>query len=491
MVSPGFAGTGRRADLRRRGSADGEPELSISFDEPDAEDRRCNERTPTSEPSATTVSSRRPRLFGTDGIRGAFGRAPLDEPTVRIPGGGVGRRALRERRRAAGSPRRRHPRLDAGALPLAGRGAQAPAAPPSLPRRVPTPCVAALDARALGATLRRSSVSASHNPHPDNGIKLIDGEASSGPPPPRSSSRVGSKPAGAPERYRRRRWTRGRKDADAVEGLPSGRLGVEPGRSEPRSPWPASRLPSTPATEPPPLSPGASSRAGGAGLVIHCRSRRPQHQRRLRLDHTLQELIADLVRETGSDLGFAFDGDADRAILADETGGGARRRRHALPVGYGTCDAHGASAPRRAAWSPPRCPTSASRWRCARGRSRWCAATSATAWWSRPCGAKDIELGGEQSGHIVNLSLSTTGDGLLTALAGRGPEAARRAPAVGDAGAASSASRSCSRTSKSATSRTRRPAAVVEASREVERRLGSDGPAGATLLGHRAPGAES
>ena len=27
-----------------------------------------------------------------------------------------------------------------------------------------------------------------------------------------------------------------------------------------------------------------------------------------------------------------------------------------------------------------------------------------------------IELGGEQSGHIVNLSLSTTGDGLLTAL---------------------------------------------------------------------------
>ena len=27
-----------------------------------------------------------------------------------------------------------------------------------------------------------------------------------------------------------------------------------------------------------------------------------------------------------------------------------------------------------------------------------------------------IELGGEQSGHVVNLPLSTTGDGLLTAL---------------------------------------------------------------------------
>ena len=48
---------------------------------------------------------------------------------------------------------------------------------------------------------------------------------------------------------------------------------------------------------------------------------RPEHQRRRRLDPSRQ-LLAARVRETGADLGIAFDGDGDRVLFVDGAGHG-------------------------------------------------------------------------------------------------------------------------------------------------------------------------
>jgi phosphoglucosamine mutase len=125
-----------------------------------------------------------------------------------------------------------------------------------------------------------------------------------------------------------------------------------------------------------------------------------------------EHLAAEVVRQ-GLDLGIAFDGDADRAILVDERGavrdGDAILylwARHLLSTGE---------------LSPPKIvATSMSNL----GLERALAEIGIEV---VRCGVGDrvvvetmqgqgIILGGEQSGHVVDLELSTTGDGLLTGL---------------------------------------------------------------------------
>src|SRR5215210_1636772 len=115
-----------------------------------------------------------PRLFGTDGIRGHFGEFPLDRPTVTALAVEL---AATLQERANGSPpevvlggdtRESTPEicgwlaqgLDAGGVRVRYAGV------------IPTPGVAWL-AKPLGAAAG-VVVSASHNPWPDNGIKLLD-----------------------------------------------------------------------------------------------------------------------------------------------------------------------------------------------------------------------------------------------------------------------------------------------------------------------------
>ncbi len=114
------------------------------------------------------------RLFGTDGIRAAFGTPPLDEKTVRrladALAGEIPRRNGSARVVLGGDTRDSTPilcrwlgevlvsrRLDVTYLGV-----------------IPTPGVAAVT-RSMGAACG-IAVSASHNAHPDNGIKLIDGD---------------------------------------------------------------------------------------------------------------------------------------------------------------------------------------------------------------------------------------------------------------------------------------------------------------------------
>ena len=125
------------------------------------------------------------------------------------------------------------------------------------------------------------------------------------------------------------------------------------------------------------------------------------------------ETCAKIVAETGADIGIALDGDADRLILADETGRivdgddamamlaidlhrrGLLRRNTLVTTVMSNLGLHQALH--------------------ARG-----IATVQTAVGDRyvveTMRAEGYSLGGEQSGHIVMLDHATTGDGLLAAL---------------------------------------------------------------------------
>ncbi|HTQ79211.1 MAG TPA: phosphoglucosamine mutase, partial [Thermoanaerobaculia bacterium] len=113
-----------------------------------------------------------PRLFGTDGMRGAFGAPPLDRETVTALATALAA-ALRARTSSprvvlGGDTRESTPEICrwlAAGLAEGGVGV-------AYAGVVPTPGIAHL-VRSTGAS-SGIAVSASHNPYPDNGVKLLD-----------------------------------------------------------------------------------------------------------------------------------------------------------------------------------------------------------------------------------------------------------------------------------------------------------------------------
>ena len=350
------------------------------------------------------------RLFGTDGIRGHFGEPPLDRPTVTALAVQLAA-TLRERGNGAppkvvlgGDTRESSPKicrwlaagLTAGGIDVRYAGV------------IPTPGVAYL-ARETGAAAG-VVVSASHNPYPDNGIKLIDPQGTkwSDEDELALELRLQGYLAGGP--------------AD-VPDLPEDRPAVDPGLRELYLRHLAATLP-----EGRPLDGlkvvldtgnGAAStyagdlfeRLGARVILLHaapdgrnvnegCGSTAPAG------------MAARVVAE-GADLGAAFDGDADRCILADETG--AVRDGDAILYLWATC------LHRSGRLNPPKIvATSMSNL----GLER---ALAAEGIGIVRCNVGDryvveamrregILLGGEQSGHIVQSHLASTGDGLLTAI---------------------------------------------------------------------------
>jgi phosphoglucosamine mutase len=343
-----------------------------------------------------------PRLFGTDGIRGHFGEFPLDRPTVTALAVEL---AATLQERANGSPpevvlggdtRESTPEicgwlaqgLDAGGVRVRYAGV------------IPTPGVAWL-AKPLGAAAG-VVVSASHNPWPDNGIKLLDPS--------------GSKWSDEAEHALERRlisWT-------AMEPAPFGLVTEEPLRKR--------YLDHLASTIEEPLDGlkivldtgnGAASvyageifeRLGARVTLLHaepdgrnvnegCGSTAPG------------EMAARVVAE-GAHLGAAFDGDADRCILADERGevrdGDAILYLWALALRD------------RGLLDPPKIvATTMSNLGLERALDREGIGIVRCAVGDRyvveAMKKEGILLGGEQSGHIVERRLASTGDGLLTAL---------------------------------------------------------------------------
>jgi phosphoglucosamine mutase len=347
------------------------------------------------------------RLFGTDGIRGRFGERPLDRATVTALAVHLAA-TLRERGNGAaprvvlgGDTRESTPEicgwlaagLTAGGIDLRYAGV------------IPTPGVAHLVQRTGAAA--GVVVSASHNPYPDNGIKLID---------PR-----GFKWSDEDELMLERRLLADRERS--VPDLAEGRPEVEPDLRELYLRYLAATAGGDGALE----GLRVVLDAGNGAASTYARELFERLGARVTLLHaqpngrnvnegcgsTAPEEMAARVAAEGADLGAAFDGDADRCILADERG--TVRDGDAILFLWATC------LHRSGRLHPPRIvATSMSNL----GLERALATEGISV---GRCNVGDryvveamqkegILLGGEQSGHIVQSELSSTGDGLLTAV---------------------------------------------------------------------------
>jgi phosphoglucosamine mutase len=255
------------------------------------------------------------RLFGTDGVRGVAGTAPLDRSTVRrlgaalvraLPHGANAAPHLLVGRDTRESGRWIEEELAHGA---AGEGADVTSLGVA-----PTPAVAYLT-RAYTEYDAGVVISASHNPYQDNGIKVFSGK--------------GEKFTEAVERHVEaivadRSWEALPGDpgpvrrADLVGAYLEHLLAVFPeSPSEPsvRGFRIALDCANGATTT---IAPALCTRLGldpivigntpdGRNINLHCGSTHP-------------EALAALVVERGCQMGVAFDGDGDRAIFVDHRG---------------------------------------------------------------------------------------------------------------------------------------------------------------------------
>lgn len=348
--------------------------------------------------------SPKPSLFGTDGIRAVFGQRPLDESTVRRIARALAKTLLADsetpRVVIGGDTRASTPLLESW---LAGELLAAGTEVTNL-GTVPTPAVADRT-RSFGADCG-IAISASHNPYTDNGIKLIDGQGF--------------------------KWSPG------AELAFESRLAEEPDNSRP-APEPdlpvdsaavqgyLDHLLSDAGTSPPldgtvvalDAGNGAASRFARPlfehlGARVHLVSAEPDGQNiNAGCGSTYPQVLSDLVRATGSDLGFSFDGDADRVILADERG--EVRDGDAILYLWARSLARRDQLPHRrlVATSMSNLGLEAALLEEEIGVERCDVGDREVVTTMRRHG---LVLGGEQSGHVIHLGLATTGDGLLTAL---------------------------------------------------------------------------
>jgi|CXWL01.1.fsa_nt_gi phosphoglucosamine mutase len=348
------------------------------------------------------------RLFGTDGIRAPFGTPPLVAPTVQRLGRLLAAELAVDRakpRVVLGGDTRASTSTLCGwlAAGLAAGGASVAHA-----GVVPTPAVALLT-RDLGAAAG-IAVSASHNLPPDNGIKLVGSDGFKWPVA-REAALEGRLLA----------------DGDPVDGA-----GDRPASALPavdvalaarylaalRAALPAGR----------PLAGmrialdcanGAAaayaadlfSALGAETLVSH--DRPDGHNINRDCGSTHPGAVAAQARAAGADLGVAFDGDADRAILVDERGEVADGDALLYVWASALHDLDALPGNRIVATSMSNLGLEVALARRGVGIVRCDVGDRVVVETMRGQG---IRLGGEQSGHLVDLALATTGDGMLTAL---------------------------------------------------------------------------
>ncbi len=345
-----------------------------------------------------------PRLFGTDGIRARFGDAPLDRETVTQLGEHLGAQlrgsASDPQVVIGGDTRSSTPTLTSwlvGGLTRTGVRCVDIGI-------VPTPAVAFLARQHEAVT--GIAISASHNPYQDNGIKLLssDGFKWSREREIELEDRMITGPAtlvSTPAEHHTEKDEAADSYIDYLVDLAGGRLALQ-----------GLEIAIDAANG---AASGFLDRVfGRLGAEIHTLHDQPDGSNINRgCGSTHPEIVAAWTREKGADLGISFDGDADRALLADERGQvrdgdailylwatellskGQLEPRHIVATSMSNLGLERALADHGIGIE-----------RCDVG-DRAVVETMLE---------NGLDLGGEQSGHIVHLPSTTTGDGLLTAL---------------------------------------------------------------------------
>jgi len=252
------------------------------------------------------------QFFGTDGIRGRAGEAPLDAATVQTIGRAIVRalgipapRVLIGRdTRESGPAIEQH--LAAG---LAAEGAH-----PESAGIIPTPAIAHLARERSGA--RRKGyhlgvvISASHNPYQDNGIKVFGGagrkfstdlEDKTEAIIAELSGQPMHEARGVEQRELARPYLAHLKRSFGATSLKGLHLAIDCANG-------ATSF----------LAPRLFEELGARVTAIHHQPDGRNINEGCGATHA--ETVAKKVKEVGADLGLAFDGDGDRCILADSTG---------------------------------------------------------------------------------------------------------------------------------------------------------------------------
>ncbi len=249
------------------------------------------------------------KLFGTDGLRGKADEFPLDPASVRLLGRELGRRLTGSRAARVvlgGDTRESTPAIVAdlaAGLREAGCGVASAGV-------ITTPGVAELVLE-IGAAAG-VAVSASHNPYEDNGIKIFGPDGRKWPDTEEEyleKKLVDGMGAGAPE------------PTPAPPDPDPGLIATYVSRLKAGAPADLEGLPvlldagNGAAFQ---IGPRAFHRAGARVTAIHDAPDGRNINRGCGALHP--ETMAAMTRDEGAELGVAFDGDADRAIFADETG---------------------------------------------------------------------------------------------------------------------------------------------------------------------------
>ena len=337
-------------------------------------------------------------LFGTDGIRGRAGDYPLDPGTVSRVGAALAASLRDEGRDGLSVVVGCDTRVSSGPIvsALAG-GLLSAGARVRFAGVVPTPAVAHL-VRALGADAG-ISVSASHNPWPDNGIKVFSAAGRKLPDAVEAaiSRRIASAEAVPPAEVAEDPALADLYETHLVETLPARLDGLKVvldcanGAAFKVAPEAFRRA----GAEVIPLSVAPDGRNINAG----CGALHP-------------EAMANAVAASGADLGLALDGDADRAMLADGTG--------RVLDGDDVLLLWALELEREGRKPPVVVGTVMSNWGleealAARG-VRLVRASVGDRYVVEEMERHGAVLGGEQSGHLIRADLTTTGDGTLTGL---------------------------------------------------------------------------
>jgi phosphoglucosamine mutase len=349
------------------------------------------------------------RLFGTDGVRGIAGEYPLDRPTVRRLGAAL----VRALPKSAGTPRLlvgRDTRESGGWIERElAHGARGEGARVTSAGVVPTPAVAYLT-RTQGYDAG-VVISASHNPFEDNGIKVFSGGGE------KFTERV-------------------EREVEAIIADPSWQAAPGEAGTVPHVELVDAYLDHLRAVFPAPSGVEGAPRITGFRLAVDCANGattpvaralfaslgldlvvvgdRPDGRNiNLQCGSTHPEVLAQTVIAERCQAGVAFDGDGDRAIFVDHEGRivngdavllmcGRQLQREGRLKG----DAIVATVMSNIGLELALRQTGIALIRSAVGDK----------YVMEEMLARDLSLGGEQSGHIIFSDYLFTGDGLCTAL---------------------------------------------------------------------------